>query len=451
MAAPVHAVPVVASFDCQKAQNNYEKLVCKHRILGTSDIQMSKAYRETLILTPDRNEKNKIVEDQRKWLATIYAQLQKQIDDNESEEDIKNLLHRALLERGVTLVSNIKKEPGKVVILDNSSESKAVCSGILNENNITWEGRNDVGQDSFSLSPPSEYSSPEWEMSGIARYAKFDFMNSGNPTDTYLIDMDGTHIEFTNIIAATPQENKAIQDKLDDMDGFSNLTLELTQATPRTGKYPSPKFKSKLFDASGASIYAGWYTRSQIVQLNKVTYVITKSVNNLSGPTFVVFKPKTTGLDAICYYRAFPSIETKVVHQQNDKFKCPYKEKEIKYVLGDDKCSEKTTSIDLKEWGGLRPVVKKCTVYGHIAETTISVGGLNGSLSEQDLWQPLKKFAGGSKSLFSTAFGTYIANHSESGVTYYRITDNALTPTCTVENKITPHADYKVQHSLEGE
>lgn len=315
IAAPVQVVPVVASFDCQKAQSNYEKLVCKYHILGASDRQMANAYREALILTPEKNEKKKLVEDQRQWLASIYGQLQKQINDNKSEEDLKNLLHKAILERGVALVFSVKKEPGKIVILDNSSKSKATCSNLLKEQNITWEGINDAELDSFSLSPPSGFTIPDWDHIGIATHAEFDFMNVGQPADVYYVSLTGTHVSFEYYIVAAQTEKEAIEEKLTNTNGFNEsgaLAQEFTATPQKTWVNNTPKFTSKLFDPSTSPIYgSGWYTNSQAVQHNQTTYLITTSVNNLGGPTFVVFKPKATGLDAICYYRAIPSIKTK--------------------------------------------------------------------------------------------------------------------------------------------
>lgn len=444
-------MPIKASFDCNKAQSNYENLVCKFRDLAFLDVQLSKSYLQALAYTPEKYEKKNLVTEQRKWLAMISSLLQKQVAHNTAEEELRKLLHNSLEER-INVLRNTKSDLGKTIILDNSTESKSVCTKILNEKNIVWEGRNDVEQDRFNLSPPPDFSAPDWEVTGIARYAKFDFLNSGEPSDIYLIDMEGTHIEFTNIIAATSQEDELIEDQVEDFEKFGKLASELTQATPRAGEHIAPKYKSRLYNPSATPIFDGWYTRSQIFLFNKTTYIITKSVNNLGGPTFAVFKPNASGLNVICYYRAFPSIKKNILKTLDKRFKCPHENKEINSALGNTGCQNITVSINLKEWGGIRPVTQECYIAGHTEERNISIGGTNGGVAKKDLWAPLATMTEeGNKSLLLTANEAYVANTNESGVTYYRIINNSLIPTCEVANQISPYSGYKTFNNSEDE
>jgi uncharacterized protein len=304
--------PVVASFDCKKAQNNYEILVCSDYGLAGSDRQMSGAYRQALILTPEADKKKKIVAEQRKWLNTISAKLQEKISSKSSSEELKKIIDISLSKR-IWSLSNIKSAIGKTIVLDNSPTNKAVCFDLLNESNIKWEGKNDFGHDSFTLTTPSEFaSSPDWTSIGIAEHAKFDFMNIGKSADIFSVSMEGTHIQFKYYIVATPEEKTAIENLLrtSSMEDAMNIPKHFVYATPNTREKNSPIFQSTLFDTSSSPVYGwGWYTSTQIVQKDGITYLLSTSVNNLEGPTFTVFRPNGSTLNPICYYRAVPSME----------------------------------------------------------------------------------------------------------------------------------------------
>ena len=302
--------PVVASFDCNKAQNTYEIMVCSDYGLAAADMQMSGAYRQALILTPENDKKKRIVEEQRKWLSTISSELLEKVGSKTPSVDLKRFIDTSLRER-ISSLRNIKSVAGKIIILDNSPTSKAACFSLLNERNITREGENDAGQSNFTITPPSAFdSSPKWSNIGIAGHAEFDFMNIGKPMDVYFVSMQGTHIEFQYYIVATPDEKSSIEDLLrasSSMNDAMNIPEKFVYATPNTSKKNSPEFKSTLFSTSASPVYGwGWYTRTQVVKKDEITYLISSSVNNLEGPTFTIFKPHGSSLNAICYYRAPP-------------------------------------------------------------------------------------------------------------------------------------------------
>jgi len=286
--------PVVASFDCQKARSNYEILVCSDYGLAGADRQMSGAYRQALILTPEADKKKKIVAEQRKWLHTISSKLQEKIASKSSSEELKQFVNTSLNKR-IWSLGNIKSEIGKTIILDSSPTSKAVCFDLLNERN----------RSEFS-------SSPDWNSLGIAKHAKLDFMNTGKPADIFSVSMEGTHYQFQYYIVATPEETAAIENLLrnSSMEDALNIPEKFVYATPNTRIKNFPIFKSTVFDTSSSPVYGwGWYTSTQIVQKDGITYLVSTSVNNLEGPTFTVFRPNGSILNPICYYRAVPSIK----------------------------------------------------------------------------------------------------------------------------------------------
>ena len=310
--AAMRTDPVVASFDCKKAKSNYETLVCGDYGLAAADIQMSGAYRQALILTPEKDKKREIVAEQRKWLKTISSMLHEKIASKSSPEELKKFLDTSLRKR-IWSLSNKKSEIGETIILDASPTSKAVCFSLLSEENIKWEGKNDYGHDNFTITIPSEFvSPPDWDNAGIAQHAKFDFMNVGKPSDIFSVSMEGTHYQFHYYIVATPEEKTAIEKlfSANAMEDESDIPKYFVYAAPNTRTKSSPTFKSILFDTSSSPVYGwGWYTKTQIAQKNGITYLISTSVNNLQGPTFTVFKPNGSRLNAICYYRASPSTE----------------------------------------------------------------------------------------------------------------------------------------------
>lgn len=144
--------PVVASFDCNKAQSTYEIMVCSDYGLAGSDMQMSGAYRQALMLTPETDKKKRIVEEQRKWLSTISSKLLEKVDSKTPSVNLKSFIETSLRER-MSSLSNIKSGTGKTIILDNSPTSKAACFSLLNKMNITLEGENGVGQPNFTITP----------------------------------------------------------------------------------------------------------------------------------------------------------------------------------------------------------------------------------------------------------------------------------------------------------
>ena len=306
--------PVVASFDCQKAQSIYETLVCKDYGLAAADIRMSGAYRHVLALTPDEDKKKTIVEQQRKWLLTTNANLDEQVKQNANNETLKKMLDKTIYRRISDFIS-VEIQNEKIVMLTKSTKDKSICSSILKKENISAiepdesDEPENSGQNYFNLSPPSNFTLPNWEHKGTyVTHAEFDFMNIGKPTDVYHVSFSGTRVWYEYYIAAKPEEKKSIEEKLIntvEINEIADFAENLTLARKISWKPKKPpEFESKLFDSSSSPIMTGgWYNNTKIIQNDKTTYLITTSVNNRSGPTFVIFKPQPTGLDAICYYR----------------------------------------------------------------------------------------------------------------------------------------------------
>lgn len=121
-----------ASFDCGKAQSNYEKLVCADSTLGMLDQGMSDVYHQVLALS-SRTEKEVIVSNQRKWLASVSKQLQEKVAKKTPEQDLKTWLGTALHASVSELRSRIVI--GKLVVVDSTPENDNVCSVLLNRQN----------------------------------------------------------------------------------------------------------------------------------------------------------------------------------------------------------------------------------------------------------------------------------------------------------------------------
>ena len=307
---PAHAAnrtdPAVASFDCMKAQSTYEVTVCGDYGLAAADRQMSGAYRQALMLTPESVKKERIVHEQRVWLASIASNLKEQVARNTSSDNIKKSIESSLRAR-ISALSNIKYEMEKVSMLDSQLLNTTVCHNLLEKDNLAWEGDPDTGMITYSLSSPPDFpSSSEWNAIGFVQHAKFDFTNIGKTEDVYSVSWTTSHFEFHYFIVATPEE-KASVEKLLRMSSWQDLMEipeQFTYATPNTGTRKTPKYKSIIFDTSSSPVYGwGWYTRTKVIQQSGVTYLISSSVNNIEGPTLTIFKPHGSKLTPICYYK----------------------------------------------------------------------------------------------------------------------------------------------------
>ncbi len=304
-----------ASFDCAKAQTAYEKLVCNDFSLGMSDIAMSDRYHQALALTPHAAKKE-IVLSQKNWLASITKALDDKAAQSISNNEIKKWLGGALRARVAELYTQVIV--GKPVIMNDQPSSKDVCSAVLSDKNIAKASdvqSSDQGEaptpsdDEYILSLPNQFSSPNWDQG----HARFDFENQGKPVDVYLVSIEATHIVGQFYIVANPEEKHAIEEKLGDATGVNDkldLASDFALIGAKSNKVDHPpKFASKLFDPSLSSAYGkAAYTRSQVFQFGNSTYLLATATNRFS-PTFVVFKPKATTLDPICYYWIRPNIQ----------------------------------------------------------------------------------------------------------------------------------------------
>lgn len=79
-------VPVHASFDCTKAHTTLERAICGDDTLGQADIILADAYKGALASVGDG--KNRLVEQQRRWLASLQAACRLQARDGVSRAAI---------------------------------------------------------------------------------------------------------------------------------------------------------------------------------------------------------------------------------------------------------------------------------------------------------------------------------------------------------------------------
>lgn len=286
-----------ASFDCDKAQSNYDKLVCADSNLGMLDQGMSDVYHQVLALSPNADKKA-IVINQRKWIALVSKQLQEKISENMPENDLKVWLDTALHKSIAGLRSKIKI--GGLVVIDKTPMNTKVCSVLLSRRNMC-SGTRYTTDCTYGLKLPDNFSIPDWN----STQANFDFDNQGRPVDVFSVDVDTTHIVVHYYIVADPQESKAIRARLNDAVGVNDQLdlmddFKIVGPNQRNRKHP-PRFSSRLFEAGFSPVYGGQGSaRSQIVLFHNSTYIAATATNDFI-PTFVLFRPSKTALEPVCY------------------------------------------------------------------------------------------------------------------------------------------------------
>ena len=441
-----------ASFDYHKANKPFEVAVCGDPKLGLADEKLAAAYHDALAASHDQ-WKSEVVKSQREWLAFLVHEYAKNEAKAASNKELTDWLGDELLARTAMLQQVAERE--KIVILAKTTEAKEVCAKAFRKANMTWKGRDNYGLDDFTLRLPKEFTIPNWQSlpTGFATHAKLDFLNEGKTSDVYEISIESSHFQFAWYILALPEEKAIIDKRLEDAEHFdtlaSDLVVEFPQGTDRGRPFPvanastkqhaAPKLASRLLDTSATELYGGWYTRSSLVQYKGATYIVVESVNNNGGPTFAVFKPQRPGnLIPQCYFRATPSLVLESRQQLNPKYRCPVNLKPITTELDRDPCGPNFAKIDLKEWGGKRPVAQEgvTTGYALCGDETIKVGDIGQNQIYTNQWMPIDKILNdGLGRLFLTHDGPYLVADQDAGEVYYRITNNTLIAACAISRR----------------
>jgi uncharacterized protein YecT (DUF1311 family) len=441
-----------ASFDCHRANKPFDVAVCSDPKIGLADERLAAAYHDALASTHGE-WKTELVKNQRKWLASVVYEYAKNEAEAPSKERLMDWLGSELLARAEMLRQITERE--KITLLEKTAEAEDVCTKTMRKSQMTWGGRDDYGLDNFTLTLPREFTRPNWKRfsTGFVTHTQLDFLNDGKVSDVYAVSVENSHYQFTWYILAHPEEKAVIERRLKDTDHFdalaSDLTVEFPQGLDRgrpfsvadasTKEHAVSKLGSRLLDTSSTELYGGWYTHSNVVRYKGVTYLIAESVNNNGGPTFAVFRPQLPGkLVPQCYYRATPSIVSESRKQLDPKYRCPADLKQITTELERDRCGANFSQIDLKEWGGRRPVAQEgmMTGYALCGETTIKVGDIGRDQVETNMWPPIDDaLKNGHGWLFLTQEGPYLVADQEVGQLYYRIANNTLRATCSISRR----------------
>jgi uncharacterized protein YecT (DUF1311 family) len=449
------SVTIAASFNCQSASSPLEQAICANPKLGDADEKMALAYKEALSAARGL-WKADITKQQRKWLSYIADNYKKQISSKTAagSESADELVEQ-FLNRATQLHKYSERE--KIILIGKTPEAEGVCNKILDKRNMTWDGRSDYGHDSYTLKLPAGFTNPNWTAlpSSGANHAKFDFLNRGEASDVFEIEVQTSHFEYHWYIVAAKDEAKTIRQRVDTFrDGENSFANDLQVEFPEgvddgspnaaNKKHANPKLASRLFDTSATKLYRGWYTRSQATRYNHKTYILAESVNNLGGPTFAVFRPTSPGsLAPLCYFRANPSIVVNSTKQLDKDFKCPAEFRKLESALDETPCGQNSAQITLKEWGGTRPVVQENGNTGLCGDIRIKVGNVGEKSVNKNSWPPIDGLEDGQGALFLTPSGPYIVVNSYDVDMYYRIIDNRIKKVCAVERKTIPPVGYR--------
>jgi hypothetical protein len=194
--------------------------------------------------------------------------------------------------------------------------------------------------------------------------------------------------------------------------------------------------------------------------------MVALSINNLTGPTAAIFRPKAGGeLELICRYDAKKSKRTWTKTFQSPMRACPtdgsiYPKIKNEIALPWETISNtiSTVAIDIPSWGGLRRLFKFTTTAGHYQSDHVFVGPEGKDLKDavvSNVYSGAYPFSGldidhiferkfdDSVGVVKVPSGIFIVTYNSIeeraedspplGTTYYAIKDGGLEPICTFE------------------
>jgi uncharacterized protein YecT (DUF1311 family) len=456
-----------AGSDCATAEAPVKRMICQDHELKRLDDAMATAYQAAQSLA----ESDDLLIQQRRWLESLGERCRIVTEQDVGDDSKRQCARQAITGRIASLTA--MAELGQTRIFDKLPTVREACDAILSRANIRWDGRLEFfGYDSFSIPIPATVGKPAWTLlgPGIAE-AKFDFQNDGRERKVFSINVEKDRYNSHLLIVADPEEEEIIfqrlQEAIESKEKFEIVIGEITydlenrpvdqnrilptaNSSSLVGKV-NKSLNSRLYDTSNTQVYAGWYTRSEVILFGGTTLLVAVSVNNLQGPTASIFKPTATGsLDLACYHRALPSrIENVEIIEQGGP-PCPTTLNEVAIAWDNPNGWPRHAFISLDEWGGVRPVRARCEASGIgtcFVETDVGPVGAT-SVSDDDklnwgVTETLKSEVWG-LSLHLTSSGPYIAANAErDSVDYFRIQPNGrLARSCSVREMVVPPPGY---------
>lgn len=384
--------------NCNEPSNSAAEAICADKDTQHALSGLQAAYTQLLKTgTARRQEKWRVYEQ--RWEASLAKDYAAAVVDHRTRRELHDLLMRALSYRASRLRALAERE--RITYVDRSPIVRSACTAVLDKANMSWDGRDSVGDRGFEIHTAYEVNGWKYfDGSGMFVEKTLDFLNDGHKQKVYMLDIENSNFAYTWYVLPLSSEDSRIQNELPDT---ATLAKDLTKpsyipvrgdpfpsADPTTVKQPSPLFKSRLLDTSATNLYGGSYTTSVVLQYKHTTYVLATAVRNSGGPTFALFKPEAPGaLKPVCYYRATPSRIVRKVKQIDPHLACPAGQQGL--PTGLETCDKATAAITLPDWGGTRLVTEDneyVTPYECDSES-VAVGNIGAHTVTKNAWPPL--------------------------------------------------------------
>ncbi len=488
LSAPIHAAP---SFDCAKATQTSEKLICQSEELSTLDGKLVEAFAAAK-KDLGTQAAHDLVVSERQWLRQNSEDCHLSDDHSGGTDtrahyqEIKCLTDRyksrisALSQWNPNSESNSAAKDASddtdpdLVQIDSSPDAVNLCRSILSKNNMAWHGTNIYGDDLFEINIPRSIGQPDWK-----RTTELDPVQTD---DGSMVTVEKSHSGLTKNQTDGNVYKINVNTKQFGCCGFNfdyymqldEKNLKFLKSALRNDiedtsqQYPivryTADYKGIIFSIPAEGINTGFFTyklpgRQVIVYAIISSYVGGDGISTapemftsqgtayfLDRRGMAIFRPTLKGaFDKTCYRKPLHShveATTKII---DARFPCPNQQKPSKDPFKDHDLA----MVTLPEWGGTRPVLRESVRISRISTyNSIKIGPVGAeAVTENTAWAPLQKLDTEKWSrlpadLFLTDIGPYIAtdegDSDDTTTTYHRIASNDLIPACSVEKERVP-------------
>lgn len=458
-----------ASFDCQQAFFETEKIICEYEELSRAEESVDRAYRERLSQL-SRADKEQLREQQGAWSHHFLRRFDEQRLNERNR--LKNALWILENLEGRTRILRQQLASGGVTLFTQAESERMACEAILARDNVHWLGRRE-GEEQWQVRVDSEHLFLRWASAvRNASVAPLDLFNDGQfshvivlpglsaeGNDILLMVADAEYGPLREKLNAQKAGEKDYQRLFEQMGAFAVVPLGTATAdvSGREGK-----MQSLRLSLDGANLFPhGRPIRIMPVQHDRQRYVLGHTNTASAGENVaVLLKPHSSGfLTPLCTHRA-PRIQLqKVAQTLHPHASCAGMDREYKSLLGDHNRCSAAKMLHLPQWGGERCVMRMCDLgQNHsTAITRMLIGQLDmpcAKLSSGSAWQAPSKASQANNvhwqdlhnidgiPHYAEAFNDLKDRDAWSGKIYYRLHEGRLTPGCFVGVKAVAPPGY---------
>jgi uncharacterized protein YecT (DUF1311 family) len=462
---------ITASADCGDKNSRISHLICADARLRALEDEISLRY-NTALAQVSQADRPFLKAEQEGWLSRRRLICSKTTEPGSTDDQRRKCLESFAVDDLERLAQ--WSDLGRMKMLVDAPRDTAACTLALDRKNLSWS-RDTRELDLLEPLIPAGAMEPAWAPFGESshiKYGSFDFLNEGTVRDVYSIQSDEDwQRQFHWYVVVADGEEALVRQRVTALSGdLLDSLIEFgsrfqTERIDRIGHYgfddvfgdkrKSASLRSMLVTASNSELYRGTTTQNRVVMIDDVAYLIGVDYWRKAA----LFRPNKDGsLTALCRHDAIPSRSEVKIETFDGRFPCPNGD-EGEFIEWEGDQWDMHASLDLKEWGGRRVVVRRLQSYGaRYAVTRIFVGAMEVvSPPETNTWQPLDSAAADHDSveILLTERGAYIVvndwiperpDYMPLGVSYYRIVDNGLAEACRTTSVTVPPPGYAVKN-----